>query len=119
MRSTGWGRDDPALGGFPFHSEAPPSPFARPRRHERFRQMPLAPCQAIASTAMAPETGSARLMTARSSTQKPSHVNYTIAPRLRGGFYVFAIVGSPEGASAVQGADARLDQAALRSLNTQ
>ena len=67
---------------------------------------------------MEPETGSACLMTVCSSTEKPSHVNYTIAPRLRGGFYVFAIVGSPEGASAVQGADERLDQAALRSLNT-
>ena len=56
-----------------------------------------AACQAIASTAMEPETGSACLMTACSSTEKPSHVNYTIAPRLRGGFYVFATVGSPEG----------------------
>ena len=64
-----------------------------------------------------PETGSARLVTACSNTEKPSHVNYTIAPRLRGGFYVFAIVGSPEGVPAVQGADARLHQAALRTLN--
>lgn len=64
-----------------------------------------------------PATGSTRLLTACRSVEKPTEVDYTIVPRKRGGFYVFAVVGPPERAAMAQDWGARFHEAALRSLS--
>ena len=64
-----------------------------------------------------PKSASARMMTACTGAERPSQVNYTIIPRSRGGFYVFAVIGeSGDRAASAQEASVKLHNAALRSI---
>ncbi|KAB2919950.1 MAG: hypothetical protein F9K29_03585 [Hyphomicrobiaceae bacterium] len=63
-----------------------------------------------------PETGAARLMTGCSSTNAPVDISYTIAPRAKGGFYLFATMGTGGNAEPVKDAGVKLHEAALKSV---
>jgi hypothetical protein len=62
-----------------------------------------------------PGVQGARLMTACTGSSNPTHVGYSITPRPRGGFYVFAVLGGEDRSTAVHETALKVHEAAVRS----
>jgi hypothetical protein len=62
------------------------------------------------------KTGATRLRTGCSGSEHPIEVDYTIAPRAKGGFIVFGVLADEEKAQAGKEAGAKLHEAAVRTF---
>jgi hypothetical protein len=60
--------------------------------------------------------GAVRLRTGCSGIEKPIQVDYTVAPRPNGGFYVFSLMTEEKDAQAIQSAGAKVYDAALKNF---
>lgn len=75
-------------------------------------------CQGAFASARYPSDAGAegaRLMTACTGSNNPTHVGYSIVPRPKGGFYVFAVMGGEDKATVVHDMALKVHEAAGRN----